>query len=94
MEKVSIIVPVYNMEPFVAQGLSCLTGQTYENLEIIVVDDGSTDKSFSAAKKMQEADGRIKLFRQEILALHTPPAPMSILPTLTTPLFPAPLKLW
>ena len=65
MEKVSIIVPVYNMEPFVAQGLSCLTGQTYENLEIIVVDDGSTDKSFSAAKKMQEADGRIKLFRQE-----------------------------
>ena len=43
MKKVSIIIPVYNMEDWVESGIKCITEQTYENLEIIIIDDGSKD---------------------------------------------------
>ena len=43
MKKVSIIIPVYNMEEWVESGIKCITEQTYENLEIIIIDDGSKD---------------------------------------------------
>lgn len=65
MEKVSIIVPIYNMAPFVEQGLSCLCSQTYQNIEILVVDDGSTDGGFDRVQQFARQDGRIRLFRQE-----------------------------
>ena len=38
MKKVSIIIPVYNMEDWVESGIKCITEQTYENLEIIIID--------------------------------------------------------
>ena len=41
MKKVSIIIPVYNMKEWVESGIKCITEQTYENLEIIIIDDGS-----------------------------------------------------
>ena len=46
MKKVSIIIPVYNMEDWVESGIKCITEQTYENLEIIIIDDGSKDGSY------------------------------------------------
>lgn len=45
MKKVSIIVPVYNIECYVTKCIDSLIKQTYKNIEIILVDDGSTDKS-------------------------------------------------
>lgn len=43
--KVSIIIPVYNVKPFMEKSFSSIMNQTYKNIEIIVVDDGSTDGS-------------------------------------------------
>ena len=43
MIKISVIVPVYNIEPYIRECLDSIVNQTYSNLEIILVDDGSTD---------------------------------------------------
>ena len=45
MDRISIIVPVYNAEKFLPICLDSIVSQTYKNLQIILVDDGSTDKS-------------------------------------------------
>lgn len=66
MEKivVSIIIPVYNAEQYIAQCLDSLLGQTYPYFEIICVDDGSTDQSFNLLKEYEEKDRRITVIRQ------------------------------
>lgn len=62
MKKVSVIVPVYNMEGFIDKGVSCILKQTYQNLEIIMVDDGSTDNSLNMLLKAADRDNRVKVF--------------------------------
>ncbi len=62
---VSIIIPVYNCGPYLAQCLDSVLSQTYANLEVIVVDDGSTDSSLEICRSYQLRDGRIKLFHKE-----------------------------
>jgi glycosyltransferase involved in cell wall biosynthesis len=61
---VSVLVPVYNAEAYVKECLDSIVNQTYENLEIILVDDGSTDNSLAICKVFAESDSRIKLFTQ------------------------------
>ncbi len=63
--KVSIIVPVYNMEDKISRCLDSLINQTYKNIEIIVVNDGSTDNSLSIIKKYAQKDSRITLINQK-----------------------------
>lgn len=65
MEKISIIIPSYNGEHFVKKCLESVMQQTYSNLEIICVDDGSSDKTFEILKKMQSLDNRIHLISQK-----------------------------
>lgn len=60
---VSIIIPVYNAEKYLADALQSAIGQTWANKEIIVVDDGSTDNSLSLAR--QYAGDGVKVFQQE-----------------------------
>lgn len=61
----SIIVPVYNVQDYLEQCVSSICNQTYKNLEIILVNDGSTDNSASICEKFAEMDSRIKLISQE-----------------------------
>lgn len=63
MEKalVSIITPSYNSETFIAQTISSVQNQTYQNWEMIIVDDGSSDKTVAIIKQFISNDDRIKL---------------------------------
>ena len=64
-ELVSIIVPVYNVQNYLEQCISSICNQTYKNLEIILVNDGSTDNSGIICEKFAKSDSRIKLITQE-----------------------------
>lgn len=57
--KVSVIIPIYNTAQYLDQALSSVTSQTYDNLEIICINDGSTDESLSIIKRHAAADDRI-----------------------------------
>ena len=59
--KVSIIVPIYNVENFLDKLILSLVNQTYKNLEIILVDDGSPDNSGAICDKYAEQDARIRV---------------------------------
>lgn len=61
--RISIIVPVYNVELYIRECLDSLISQTYENIEIIIIDDGSTDLSYDICKEYN--DKRIKLIQQK-----------------------------
>ncbi len=63
--KVSVIVPVYNTAEFLEESLASLTGQTLREIEIIAVDDGSTDDSPRIIRRVAETDPRITSIRQE-----------------------------
>lgn len=62
---VSIVLPVYNVEKYLERCLDSVVNQTYKNLEIIIVDDGSTDSSSEISQKWQKKDNRIKVIRKE-----------------------------
>lgn len=64
-ELVSIIVPVYNVEPYIRRCLDSIIGQTYTNLEIILIDDGSTDQSGAICDEYAAKDQRIRVIHQE-----------------------------
>ena len=59
---ISVIVPVYNVEPYLRKCLDSIINQIYRDLEIIVVDDGSTDGSGAICDEYKEKDDRIKVF--------------------------------
>lgn len=63
--RISVIVPVYNSELYLENCLESLKNQIFKNLEIIIIDDGSTDSSFNIAKSFTEKDARFKIFRKE-----------------------------
>ena len=62
MVKVSVIIPVYNVEPYLKQCMDSVVGQTLKDIEIICVDDGSTDDSPEILKEYEEKDKRIKVY--------------------------------
>lgn len=66
MEKlISVIIPAYNVEKYIAKNLDSVMGQTYKNLEIIVVNDGSTDSTREIVEEYVKKDSRILLINQE-----------------------------
>ena len=63
--KVSVIVPVYNVDPFLEKCVESILEQTWDFIEIILVDDGSTDNSGLICDKMQQKDSRIKVLHKK-----------------------------
>ena len=64
--KVSLLIPVYNREDLIGQTLNSAIDQTYDNIEIIVVDNASTDNTWEVIQRYEKQDGRIKAFRNNI----------------------------
>ena len=64
MNKISVIVPVYNVEPYLIECLESIINQTYRDLEIILIDDGSTDKSGDICEEYAKKDDRIIVIHQ------------------------------
>ncbi len=65
MELISVIVPAYNIEKYLERCVESILKQTYENLEIILVDDGSTDKTGAICEQLARQDNRIVVIHKE-----------------------------
>lgn len=65
MTKVSIIVPVYNVEQYLEDCLESLVNQTLKDIEILCVNDGSTDKSLEILERYAQKDERVKVYTKE-----------------------------
>lgn len=61
----SFIVPVFNVKPYLAKCLDSLLGQTFSDIEIVCVDDCSTDGSYEMLCRYAELDFRVRVFRHE-----------------------------
>lgn len=66
---VSIIVPIYNVEKYLEKCVCSILNQDYNNLEVILVNDGSTDKSLEICERLQKKDNRIKIINQKNLGV-------------------------
>ena len=62
---VSVIVPIYNMEKHLDRCLESILGQTYQNLEVLLIDDGSTDGSLEIVNGYAKRDERVRVFHKE-----------------------------
>ncbi|MBS4174056.1 bifunctional glycosyltransferase family 2 protein/CDP-glycerol:glycerophosphate glycerophosphotransferase [Bacillus sp. FJAT-49736] len=60
--KISVIIPVYNTEEFLPECMESVVNQTYKDMEILIINDGSTDYSYKILKEYENKDNRIKLF--------------------------------
>ena len=65
MSKVSIVVPVYNVEEYLGKCVNSLIAQTYKNIEIILVDDGSPDNCPHICDELEKTDSRVKVIHKE-----------------------------
>jgi len=61
MDLISVVVPIYNLDAYLFQCVSSIVEQTYKNLEIILVDDGSTDNALEICEFFRKSDGRIRV---------------------------------
>ena len=62
---ISVVIPAYNVEKYISECLDCVQNQTYTELEIIVVDDSSTDRTYELACEYAKNDNRIKVLKKE-----------------------------
>ena len=65
IEMISVIVPVYNIAEYLPKSIGSLLSQTYQNIEIITVDDGSTDNSLDVLHQLEKNDERIRVIHQD-----------------------------
>ena len=61
---ISVIIPIYNTEIYLKRCIDSIVNQTYKNLQIILVDDGSTDNSFNISKSYTESDPRVEVYHK------------------------------
>lgn len=65
MKKISVIIPVFNSEKHLEKCLNSVINQSYKNIEVIVINDGSTDNSYKIINKIAEEDNRIMIINQK-----------------------------
>ena len=65
MVKISVIVPVYNCEDYIEESIKSILNQSFKDIEVICVDDGSTDESLNILKEISMQDSRLKVYTQE-----------------------------
>ena len=63
--KISVIIPIYNVEKYLGECLDSVLAQSFKDFEVICVDDGSTDKSTKILEEYQKKDNRIKILQQQ-----------------------------
>lgn len=68
-KKISVIIPVYNLESCLDNTVKSVIRQSYRNIEILLIDDGSTDNTLEVCKKWENNDKRIKVFHQKNLGV-------------------------
>lgn len=83
MEKVSVIVPVYNAGPYLKQCIDSILNQTYHNIELILVNDGSTDGSATICESYRQVDQRVRLINKKLGGGGVGAARNSALPLIT-----------
>ena len=64
-EKISVIIPVYNVEKYISRCLDSILNQSYKNVEIIIINDGSTDKSGLICDEYSKRYDNIRVFHKE-----------------------------
>lgn len=64
---ISIIIPIYNAEKYIRRCILSVVNQSYRNIEIILVNDGSTDSSLSICESLAQNDGRIKIISKKMV---------------------------
>ena len=64
-ELISVIIPVYNVEKYLLNCINSIIEQTYKKLEILLIDDGSTDESGNLCDEIEKTDARIKVYHKE-----------------------------
>ena len=67
MSKVSVIVPIYNVEKYLSKCLESLINQTFKDIEILAISDGSPDNSVEIIKKYAKKDNRVKCIEKEMV---------------------------
>lgn len=70
-ELISIVVPVFNGEKYLKECINSIKNNEYKNIEIIIVDDGSTDKTLNIANSLSEEDSRIRVIHQDNAGVST-----------------------
>ncbi|MCW1699397.1 glycosyltransferase [Campylobacter jejuni] len=65
MPKISIIMPTFNVEKYIARAIESCVNQSFKDIEIIIVDDCGSDKSINIAKEYAKKDERIKIIHNE-----------------------------
>lgn len=71
MKKIGVVIPIYNTDKYLRECIESVINQTYKNIEIALVDDGSTDDSGKICDEYAKKDGRIKVIHQENLGAQT-----------------------
>jgi glycosyltransferase involved in cell wall biosynthesis len=62
---ISVLIPTYNVEEYITEAINSILNQTYERLEVVIVDDGSTDRTYEILESIALKDNRIQLYRNK-----------------------------